>query len=238
MPRTKHIDESMNGEDIKVIQIPDVPEKILVLQIAGDAMLQNRMLDDAKDEIKGIRKGGDKKDYSSKMRKWKETGHYNFKGQLGFPAEAFLKAMGSILKGVELSKKNIIKFPKDLYRAMHIESDAMDQDGNGIVLYSSTGDVKMHEHMAVLKGKTPIPVYRTLVTNWKMDLRVVYNTAVLNERDICLLANRAGSGVGVGAFRAESRGPYGAFRLERAYLMSRRPQRAKVTKVGRAVKAA
>ena len=217
-PNTIKISEQKHSDDDRVvIKIPEMPEKVLIVEIGGDGMLQNNMTTDAIRQIKGTATGGNIKDYTKRAEKWKETGHWTADGKLGFPAEAFLKGMGNALKGVELKNKKLFKFPKDLYRALHVDSNAFDTAGNGIVLYTKVEEVVMQEHMGMLKGTTPIPLYRLLAKNWKMELPITYNDTILTDHDVLLLLNRAGASVGVGAFRVENRGPYGKFSVLNAW---------------------
>lgn len=205
--------------EIQKIVIPPMPERVLCVEIEGNLMLHNKITEEAIAAIeKKPGKGtGNKPDHSKKAEKWLDTAHVTEDGEYGFPAEAFLKAMGSVVKGVDLKNKKLFKFGKDLYRALHIESDAINQSGEGIVLYAETEDPVCQKHMAWLQGKTPVPIYRALFKNWKMTLRVVYNASLLDEHDVLLLVNRAGKSVGVGAFRAENRGPFGLFKVTGAY---------------------
>lgn len=208
----------LEKKKIQKIVIPPMPERVLCVEIEGGLMLHNKITQDAIDAIeKKPGKGGNKSDYSKKSEKWLETAHVTKEGKYGFPAEAFLKAMGSVVKGVDLKHKKLFKFGKDLYRALHIESDAINQPGEGTVLYTDTEEPVCQGHMAWIQGKTPIPIYRALFKNWKMTLRVVYNASLLDEHDVLLLVNRAGKSVGVGAFRAENRGPFGLFKVTGAY---------------------
>lgn len=210
----------MAKSNVVELELPSMPESMLIATISGleAGMLQNRMTDDERDKIKGIKKGGPRSDYSEKAKKWKDTCHFNKAGKLGFPAEAFLKAMGTVVPGVELSKKNLFKYPKNLYRALRIECDDLDQDGNGIVLYSA-GKLSMSEHFAVLQGSTPIPVYRGHVKEWEMVLRIVYDSTLLTEHDVMMLLARAGKRIGIGAWRIENRGAYGQFEVKSAKLI-------------------
>lgn len=202
------------GETVPIV-VPPMPTTILEVDVqdGGSGMLQNRMTEDARAAIMGTRPPGAKPDHREKSKHWRETLHQTTDGKLGFPAEAFLKAMGNVVKGVDLRNKKLFKYPKDLYRALHIKSEEFDIDGNGIVLFTA-GKAEMNCHWAnIPTSKQPIPVYRALIKDWKMTLKIVYNASLLNEHDVLLLLNRAGHSVGVGAFRVENRGPYGLFEV-------------------------
>lgn len=208
-------------QQFEAVSIPPMSQSVLHVRVGGDRMLHNCITPGAIAQIKGEAGAKNKEDYKTKASRWKETAHIDPQGRLGFPAESFLKAMSTVLKGVELSKKKLFKYPKDLFRAMHIETDSVNQHGDGIVLYQK-GEPEMYEHLAVLRGQTPIPVYRTLVKNWEMNLRIVYDDTLLSPQDILLLVNRAGSGVGVGAWRPENRGTFGLFEVLGAQVLKKK----------------
>ncbi len=202
------------------VAIPKIAEEILNVEILIPAHIQNRMTDAEKDKIAGRAKPGNKTDFSKKSENWRETGHYDAKGHVGFPAEGFLRAMGSSVQSVTLSKHKLFKYAKNLYRALHVESDFLDQDGVGCVLLKSEHAPEMIEHWAVIRGQSPMPIYRTLVKDATAILRIPFNASLLTTEDVLLLVARAGLN-GIGAFRPENRGPYGTFAITRAWIERR-----------------
>lgn len=200
------------------LDLPETEESILEVSISGKEMLHNKMTKGAKEGIEGKKSPKYKEDHSRKSEKWEETVHYDKEGKIGFPAEAFMKAMSTVLKSINLSKKKLFKGKNDLFRALHVESDAIDEDGVGLVHYPKGTKAVMGTHWGQLRGQTPIPLYRGLIKDWEMTLRVVYDETWLTHEDVLLLVRAAGRRIGVGAYRIERGGPYGNFDLTGARL--------------------
>jgi hypothetical protein len=207
--------EKSNVTNMEVIEIPKTEERVIEVTIAGNQMLQNNMKEKDRKIIKGDKAPRYKEDYSKKSESWAETGHYDPEARLGFPAEGFMKAMSVVLKSVDLSKKKLFKGKNDLFRALHVESDAFNRYGAGIIHYTK-GTPEMGEHWGSLQGRTPIPLYRTLVKDWEMNLRIIYDETWMTHHDVLLLVQAAGRRIGVGAYRIEKGGEYGGFNVKSA----------------------
>jgi hypothetical protein len=208
------------AEEVKHITLPETEERVMEIDITGNEMLHNKMTTAARNAIIGIKTPKYKEDHSKKSEKWEETVHYDMEGRLGFPAEAFMKAMATVLKSVDLSKKKLFKGKNDLFRALHVESDSIDDLGVGLVLYDKGTKATMSTHWGVLRGQTPIPLYRGIVKDWKMTLRIVYDETWLTHEDVMLLVRAAGRRIGIGAYRIEKGGAYGRFEIKSARLVA------------------
>ena len=207
-----------------VIVIPPSPADILIAEVGGPGMLHNR------NRFNPGTKGGDRKDYSKKEFSWKEDTVHIFaegkhKGEPGFSTGSFTSAMASVINcgGISLSNKKLEKYGKNILRAMHIESDGFDQDDVGCVAYTA-GQLVCCRHMANpgRKGKM-VPIYRGLVRDWKIVLRIVFNSSMIRAEEVALLLRRAGESIGVGAFRLENGGEFGSFELLAAKVLCRTP---------------
>jgi len=55
--------------------------------------------------------------------------------------------------------------------------------------------------------------YRGQFTNWAIRLTGKFNTTVLNPQQLFFLLSEAGTGIGIGEWRNERRGMFGAFRM-------------------------
>ena len=55
--------------------------------------------------------------------------------------------------------------------------------------------------------------YRGQFTHWAVKLTGKFNTAVLNAQQLYFLLSEAGTGIGIGEWRNERRGMFGAFRM-------------------------
>lgn len=62
-------------------------------------------------------------------------------------------------------------------------------------------------------SKTANLAYRGQFTVWAMEVRGRFNPSVLNIEKLCVLINDGGTGCGIGEWRNEKKGPFGAFHL-------------------------
>jgi hypothetical protein len=79
-----------------------------------------------------------------------------------------------------------------------------------------SGDPEMREDMvrvgAGLNKKASL-AYRGQFTHWAVRITGKFNSAVLNGQQLGFLINESGTGVGIGEWRNEKRGMFGAFRM-------------------------
>ena len=220
--KTKNVD---SVEEF-VVSIPPSPADILIAEVGGPGMLQNR------NSWRPDKPGTDKPDYSKKEAEYKERTVHIFaegphQGEPGFPSGAFTSAMGAVINcgGITLSNKKLEKCGKNILRAMHVESDGFDQDHNALVAYTK-GTLECCGHMANPGKKCKmIPIYRGLLRDWTMDLRIVFNSSQIKAEEVALLLRRAGESIGVGAFRLECGGEFGSFDVLAAKVIHRVPKK-------------
>jgi hypothetical protein len=79
-----------------------------------------------------------------------------------------------------------------------------------------SGDPEMREDMVRIGSglqKKANLAYRGQFTNWAIRLTGKFNTAVLSPQQLFFLLSEAGTGIGIGEWRNERRGMFGAFRM-------------------------
>lgn len=225
---TKKSAEAETKKDVvDSFTIPETTEKVVEVDIVGcaEGMLQNQLTDEVKRILKygpptGARKTRAQKTEAA-LKNWKNTGHFTKKGARGHPCEAFLKAMQRAASMVELScgaKKGCMKAIPSIITPL---PDAFSKKGLPLTTYSYDPkanfdkNVEPAEHWAVNKvNKAPVAVYRTHIPGgWKMSVKISYDSSVLSVQDILMLLQKAGSNVGIGAWRKENGGVFGRFEV-------------------------
>lgn len=62
-------------------------------------------------------------------------------------------------------------------------------------------------------NKTANLAYRGQFTNWAVNIKGRFNSAVLSPQQLFFLISEAGTGIGIGEWRNEKKGMFGAFRM-------------------------
>jgi hypothetical protein len=219
--------KSAEKEVVDSFTIPQDTEKVVEVDIVGcaEGMLQNQLTREAKEALKGGPKTGMRKTRAQKTEEartnWKNTGHFTKDGTRGHPSEAFLKAMQRAASMVELScggKRGSMKAIPSLITPL---PDAFSKEGLPLTTFSANSKANFNkrvepaEHWAINKvNKAPVPVYRThILGGWKMTVRVSYDSSVLSVQDVLMLMQKAGSNVGIGAWRKENSGVFGRWKV-------------------------
>lgn len=221
--------EVMTEDQLGPVAIPLRAVQVVEVTVTGaeeGIILQNKITEKEKAIILGEAVGG-QKDHaanSKRMREggWKERAHYTTDGKVGHPVEAFLRCMGAAIGKSFTTSKNVkLSYGIELNRNLSISGDAPGNDGEGMLVVFTKHKLAMHTHWAQLNGKTPIPLYRPGISNWEAKLRIAYNPTVFAAKDVLTLLGAAGQMIGVGAYRMEKRGTYGAFKLLHAQIVAK-----------------
>jgi len=214
--------------ELDSFDIPPDPERVVEVDILGcpEGMLQNQLRPETKDELKYGKKSGASKTRAQKTEEaqanWIGTGHFSKGGTRGHPSEAFLKAMQKSVTKVTLSCGKKLSNMGEILQCVSVLPDSFSKEGLPLCEYR--GDPKANfdkkvepaEHWAVNKkaGNVPVPVYRTHIPGgWKMSVRIAYDSSVLNTKDILMLMQKAGTNVGIGAWRKEKGGVFGRWKI-------------------------
>lgn len=208
--------------------VPPNPEKVVEVDILGEpeGLLQNQLRQSVKDELQNGKQAGAAETKAQRTEKaradWRGSGHFTKDGVHGHPSEAFLKAMQVAVTMVSLSGGKKTTNKGMVLRCITVLPSAFSKDGLPLICFSNdtkaNSNIKVEpaEHWANnqnAKG-VPVPVYRThILGGWKMTVRVAYDSSVLRPQDVLMLMQKAGTNVGIGAWRKEKGGVFGRFKV-------------------------
>lgn len=145
-----------------------------------------------------------KKEAKDPEEQFKASVYYLEDGRLGFPADAFKKAM---IRGA----KQIGLVMTDARTSFFVHGEYCTRDDRELVPIE--GDLQPREDMVRLNGSTSDIRFRGQVVSWSADLRVSYNSSVTSFDQIVNMLHAAGYGVGVGEWRPEKDGTFGRFEV-------------------------
>lgn len=216
-----------------VVSLPGDQIRVMVITIEGDpeGMLQNRLTEEARDTIQNgkkpeIMKISQKAKSEKKRAEWLNTAHVTEDGQYGHPSEAFSKAM---VRASEFCKIQVGDTKKTtmamIQRLIQIVPDTLSVRGVPLVLFrkcKANANVRVEpaEHWAVLNRKTPIPLYRTHISDWTMKVHVAFDTSMLTSEAVLMMVQKVGAQIGIGAYRKDRGGSFGGFSVKSAYILA------------------
>lgn len=125
-------------------------------------------------------------------------------GRLGFPADAFKKAMVRGAKQLGLTMT-------DMRTGFFVHGEYCSRDDRDLVPIS--GELQMREDMVRLNGATSDIRYRGQVLSWSAELEISFNASVVSFDHIVNMLQSAGYGVGIGEWRPEKDGMFGRFEV-------------------------
>jgi len=125
-------------------------------------------------------------------------------GGLGFPADAFKKAM---IRGA----KQLGLVMTDAHTSFFVHGEYCTRDDRELVRIN--GDIRPREDMVRLNGGTSDIRFRGQVVEWDAELNISYNSAITSFDRIVNMLHAAGYGVGVGEWRPERDGTFGRFEV-------------------------
>ncbi len=145
-----------------------------------------------------------KKDDISEEEKVKAKFYYTENGKMGIPARAFYNSMiraSSYLFDIKQGGMRNIK-------------EGVTIKGDILPLKSKKQKVITHwGRTSGIKG-SPRKIMRNAFENWSVELTIQYNKNNLSAEQIINVLNWAGFHIGVGGFRKEKTGNFGAFHVE------------------------
>jgi hypothetical protein len=125
-------------------------------------------------------------------------------GSLGFPADAFKKAM---IRGA----KQIGLVMTDARTSFFVHGTYCTRDDRELVPIS--GEVHPREDMVRIGQGTADIRFRGQIVEWSADLNISYNSSITSFDQIVNMLHAAGYGVGVGEWRPEKDGTFGRFEV-------------------------
>lgn len=145
-----------------------------------------------------------KKEAKAPEEQYEASIYYLDDGRVGFPADAFKKAM---IRGA----KQIGLVMTDARTSFFIHGEYCTRDDRELV--PITGELQPREDMVRLNGSTSDIRFRGQLVNWEATLRVSYNASITSFDQIVNMLHAAGYGVGVGEWRPERDGTFGRFEV-------------------------
>lgn len=125
-------------------------------------------------------------------------------GSIGFPADAFKKAM---IRGA----KQLGMVMTDARTSFFVHGTYCTRDDRELV--PITGEVQPREDMVRIAGGTSDIRFRGQIMSWEATLSISYNSSVTSFDHIVNMLQAAGYGVGVGEWRPEKDGIFGRFEV-------------------------
>lgn len=145
-----------------------------------------------------------KKEAKSPEEQYEASVYYLDDKRLGFPADAFKKAM---IRGA----KQIGLVMTDARTSFFVHGEYCTRDDRELVPIK--GEVNPREDMVRLNGATADIRFRGQVVGWEADLNISYNSSITSFDQIVNMLHAAGYGVGVGEWRPEKDGTFGRFEV-------------------------
>ena len=141
------------------------------------------------------------KDDIPEEEKVKYKYYYTNEGKKAVPTRAFYKAM------IRASSYLIDKTDG----GMRNVKEGVNIVGNMLPLKYSNEEVLTHWGRTAGRTRSPRKIMRNSFNDWKAELTIEYNQTQLSPEQIVNILNWAGFHIGVGAFRKENTGNFGAF---------------------------
>ena len=145
-----------------------------------------------------------KKEAKSPEEQYEASIYYLDDGRLGFPADAFKKAM---IRGA----KQLGLVMTDARTSFFIHGEYCTRDDRELV--PIIGEVQPREDMVRLNGATSDIRFRGQVVKWEAELNISYNSSITSFDHIVNMLHAAGYGVGIGEWRPERDGTFGRFEV-------------------------
>jgi len=193
--------------DSEQISIPPLETQTLLLTVRGlTPLIVHKFSDKSRKQMADAQSGAPRHKKAPKVPEEEFKGCLYVidekKGIYGFPASGFKKAIVSACRfaeGISMSKA---------YGALHVLGDILPIKGS---------KPKMREdivRVGKFGAKTADIRYRPeFEEGWKIDLKILYNSRIINKQTIAHLLNIAGFSVGIGEWRPEKSGQYGMFEV-------------------------
>lgn len=184
-----------------VISIPPLKTQELVLTIVGDSpLICHQWSDKAKKQMldKQMKKGSTGKKAKSPEQDYADSLYSHPDGGYGFPAVAFKSCAVAACRSID-------DLPMTKARAaFHVLGE----------MVKIEGEPRPREDMVRIGQGTADIRYRAEFPEWRCQLLIRFNTAVLSAEQIATLFNVGGFSCGVGEWRPEKNGSHGMFHIE------------------------
>lgn len=189
------------------IKIKPIEVRTMNLKIVGTTpMLQEKMSEKIREQLKNLvtGKGKEKNKNRDLELEVKEKIHKDSKGNIGFPASGFKKAMveaAPYLDGMDKKKAK-----GSFFIIGNLENDLVAIKSKKYVINKAVGrDSGIN--------RAPREIWRPEFRDWSCVLNIKYNAMQITPDQIVELAKLAGFHIGVGSWNPQHGGSYGTFSL-------------------------
>lgn len=196
----------MTSKKVEIAEIRTINVKKVKIKVKGVSnLIQHRWSEKARKEMlaKQMKKIV-KKAAKSPETQYEESVYRFDDNRIGFPADAFKKAM---IRGA----KQLGLVMTDMRTGFFVHGEYSSRDDRDLV--EIKGDLSMREDMVRLNGQSADLRYRGQMSNWSAELPISYNAAVVSLDHIGNMLQSAGYGVGIGEWRPERDGTFGRFEV-------------------------
>lgn len=144
------------------------------------------------------------KDNRTEAEKVKDKYYYTFDGKKGIPARAFFQAMVRASSYLFDKKDGGMRNVKEGVTVM----------GDILPLKYKSENVRKDIGRASGQTRAPRLILRNEFHEWTVDLEIRYNQSLMSGEQIASILDYAGFHIGVGGFRKEKSGSFGAFSVK------------------------
>lgn len=189
------------------IKIKPIEVRTMNLKIVGTTpMLQEKMSEKIREQLKNLvtGKGKEKNKNRDLELEVKEKIHKDSKGNIGFPASGFKKAMveaAPYLDGMDKKKAK-----GSFFIIGNLENDLVAIKSKKYVINKAVGrDSGIN--------RAPREIWRPEFRDWSCVLNIRYNSMQISPEAIVELAKLAGFHIGVGSWNPQHGGSFGTFTI-------------------------
>lgn len=206
-----------DDEDEKVV-IPGLIKKVVTVPIRGlESLIVHRFSDKNEEMIRAKQAGEarDKKAPRNPEQEYLDSMYEISPGRYGFPSTGFKKSAVSACRyvdGISMS------FAKGAFHILGSFVEILSDDPPKIVNVEEDerfAKPQMRTDIVRIGGMTKVADlrYRGEFVKWGANLRILYNSAVINLQQLFHLINVSGFAIGVGEWRPERGGPHGMYEI-------------------------
>lgn len=189
----------------KDIQITPIKKKVLSFGIVGiSPLIQHRWAEKAKQQLRD-KHGGKKtktREVCDPKAEFEAATYFTAEGEYAVPAMALKRAFVTVAhKDVGIEKTLVRK-------ALFLVSD-----GDQLIRMDSPERTMREDMVRIGNGSVDLR-YRPEFATWSVKLKIIFDSRLLQTKDILTLVEWAGFGCGICEMRPEKNGEYGRFELD------------------------
>ena len=205
------LEAAANGAPVQEVErfaLPEMQLRSITLDIVGTSpLITHRFSEKAKKKMrdKHAKRATTAKEVRNPMNEFEEATYFISRNpdRYGVSANAFYAA--ALDAALALGAKK-----SEMRRSFSVRPDAFTGDGPMVEVHTPTPPVMREDTVTVGMGSSDLR-YRPEFTEWSCRLRVVFDARQVSAEQIANLFRQAGFSTGIGEWRQEKAGFYGAF---------------------------